>query len=133
MNTTNLVVAAYLIYLPIALVLIAWSARMLFKNGMIFMMDIFHGNEALAKSTNRLFEVGYFLLNVGFALMILKMADIITNREMIEVLSAKIGGFTVYLGVIFMVNVILFMKGRKHVRQAQFERELMASKYAAKK
>lgn len=133
MNTTNLVVAAYLIYLPIALILIAWSARMLFKNGMIFMMDIFHGNEALAKSTNRLFEVGYFLLNVGFALMILKMADIITNREMIEVLSAKIGGFTIYLGVIFMVNVILFMKGRKHVRQAQFEREMMASKYAVKK
>lgn len=133
MNTTNLVVAAYLIYLPIALILITWSARMLFKNGMIFMMDIFHGNEALAKSTNRLFEVGYFLLNVGFALMILKMADIITNREMIEVLSAKIGGFTVYLGVIFMVNVILFMKGRKHVRQAQFEREMMASKYAVKK
>jgi hypothetical protein len=133
MNTTNLVVSAYLIYLPIALILIAWSARMLFKNGFIFMMDIFHGNEALAKSTNRLFEVGYFLLNVGFALMILKMADIITNREMIEVLSAKIGGFTVYLGVIFMINVFLFMKGRKHVRQAQFEREMMTSKYAEKK
>jgi hypothetical protein len=131
MNTTNLVVAAYLIYLPIAFILIAWSARMLFKNGFIFMMDIFHGNEALAKSTNRLFEVGYFLLNVGFALMILKMNDLFSNREMIEVLSSKIGGFTIYLGVIFMVNVILFMKGRKHVRQAQFEREMIAKKYDA--
>src|SRR5688572_24110050 len=67
------IVQAYLIYLPITLALTLYVARTLFKNARVFMMDIFNGRAEIADSTNRLFEVGFYLLNMGFALWFLKI------------------------------------------------------------
>ena len=62
-----MIITAYLIYLPIALLLTYYVARILFKNGKVFMIDIFRGREEIATATNRLFEMGFYLLNLGFA------------------------------------------------------------------
>jgi hypothetical protein len=114
MTTTNLILIAYFIYLPIALVLTFYVARTLFQNGIVFMLDIFHGKEGIANSTNKLFEVGFYLLNIGFALMILKIdMPLTTYQSMVEVLSAKIGGFAIYLGAMLFGNLFLFFRGRK--------------------
>lgn len=112
--TTNIVLWAYLIYLPIALSLTYYVARTLFQNGKVFMLDIFHGREDIALSTNKLFEVGFYLLNVGFALLILRIdAQLGSPQRMIEVLSYKIGGFAIYLGLMLFGNLFLFFRGRK--------------------
>ena len=37
------------------------------------MTDIFKGREEIAKATNKLFETGFYLLNIGFALKIMEM------------------------------------------------------------
>ena len=39
-----MIITAYLIYLPIALLLTYYVARILFKNGKVFMIDIFRGS-----------------------------------------------------------------------------------------
>ena len=93
---TQIILTAYLIYLPIALVLTYYVAHTLFKNGRVFMLDIFNQKEDIAFSTTRLFEVGFYLLNIGFALMILQIDNpgyglVDTYQEMVEVLSRKIG------------------------------------------
>ena len=85
------------------------------------MLDIFHGNESLATSTNKLFEIGYFLLNIGCALLILEISYVDSTQMMIEKLASKIGGFTIWLGVVFMLNVVLFLKGRKHANRPKPE------------
>ena len=111
---TSIIITAYLIYLPVVLALTWYVARTLFNNGKIFMLDIFHGREDIAFSTNKLFEVGFYLLNVGFALLILPIYSGLNNRqEMIEVLSIKIGGFSIYLGLMLFFNLYLFFRGRK--------------------
>ena len=69
------VVIAYLIYLPIALGLTWYVARTLFRNAIIFMQDIFHGRNELASATNDLFRIGFYLINLGFALYILKIGQ----------------------------------------------------------
>ena len=65
-----MIFTTYTIYLPIVIALTIYVARSLFKNSKVFMMDIFNGREEIAMSTNRLFEVGFYLLNIGFALLI---------------------------------------------------------------
>ena len=67
----TLTVTMYLIYLPIALGMTFLVANVLFKNSKIFMLDIFHGRTEIALATNRLFEIGFYLLNIGAALLIL--------------------------------------------------------------
>lgn len=69
METTKILIG-YSIYLPVALFLTYYVSKTLFKNGKIFMLDIFKGREDIAQATNKLFETGFYLLNIGFALMI---------------------------------------------------------------
>jgi hypothetical protein len=116
------IVAAYFIYLPIALVLTWLVAKTLFQNGLIFMRDIFFGREEMARATNALFKTGFYLLNVGFALYILKIYGVLTGmQDTIEVLSSKIGGYTIYLGIMLFLNLYLFFRGKKASRQRRVE------------
>lgn len=114
MKNINLILTAYFFYLPIVLALTYYVSKTLFKSGEKFMLDIFHGQEEIALATNKLFEVGFYLLNVGFALYILKMYYISNVQQMVEVLSSKVGSFSIYLGVVLFLNLYLFLRGRKH-------------------
>ncbi|HEU4472888.1 MAG TPA: hypothetical protein VFR58_17460 [Flavisolibacter sp.] len=114
------VIAAYLVYLPVALLLTWLVAHSLFKNGLIFMRDIFFGREDIARATNSLFKIGFYLLNIGFSLYILKIYHALTGmQDTIEVLSAKIGGFSIYLGLMLFLNLYLFFRGKRVARQKQ--------------
>ena len=110
------IIIAYGIYLPISLALTFFVAKSLFKNAKVFMLDIFHGKEEIAHSTNKLFEMGFYLLNLGFALLILEIhyQSSVTNYQVvIEILSSKIGGFSIYLGIVLFLNLMLFFRGRR--------------------
>jgi len=113
---TSKIIVGYFIYLPVIILLTYFVSRTLFKNGRIFMMDIFKGREEIALSTNKLFEVGFYLLNLGFGLSILRISSYKFNntyQELIEILSSKIGGFSIYLGVMLFLNLFLFFRGRR--------------------
>lgn len=122
METTKILIG-YSIYLPIALFMTYYVSKTLFKNGKIFMLDIFKGREDIAQATNKLFETGFYLLNIGFALMILQM-NIYQNsyQELIEKLSYKIGGFSIYLGFMLFFNLYFFFRGKRKAKEAQEER-----------
>ncbi len=117
MEKVNLILTGYFIYLPIVLALTYYVSKTLFKSGERFMLDIFHGQEEIALATNKLFEVGFYLLNIGFALYTLKMYRAANVQGLVETLSTKIGGFAIYLGVVLFFNLYLFMRGRKHARR----------------
>ena len=105
---------AYLIYLPVIIVLTWYVAHTLFKNSKVFMLDIFSGKEQIAYSTNTLFETGFYLLNLGFALLIMEVSfQIESSRNLLEILSSKVGGFAIYLGIMLFFNLYLFFRGRR--------------------
>lgn len=111
---TQLNTQAYVVYLPVALLMTFLTARVLFKNSKIFMTDIFNGREVIALATNRLFEVGFYLLNVGAAFLILKISQSLESpRDVFELLSLKLGGFSIYLGIMLFFNLFLFFRGKR--------------------
>ncbi len=111
---TKFIVTAYYIYLPVVIVLTWYVARVLFRNGRAFMNDIFNGNEVMATSTNRLFELGFYLLNVGFAFTIMEVTYHIKDYQgLLEELSVKLGGYSIYLGIMLFFNMYLFFRGRR--------------------
>ena len=124
---TNFNLIAYLIYLPVAILMTIFVANTLFKNGKIFMNDIFHQKLEIAKATNTLFKIGFYLLNIGFALAIIHMYKIDGSEDLIVRLSTKIGGFAIYLGFMLIFNLILFMKGRSRALNKEREEALEAS------
>ncbi len=125
METTKILIG-YAIYLPIALFLTYYVSKTLFKNSKIYMLDIFKGREEIANATNKLFETGFYLLNLGFALMILEMNMYDNSYQvLIEKLSYKIGGFSIYLGLMLFLNLYFFFRGKRKASQAQVEQQIV--------
>lgn len=125
METTKTLIG-YAIYLPIALFLTYYVSKTLFKNSKVYMLDIFKGREEIAIATNKLFETGFYLLNLGFALMILEMNVYNDSyQNLIEALSYKIGGFAIYLGLMLFLNLYFFFRGKRKAREAAREEKII--------
>ena len=69
----NTIVITYLTYLALSIGLTVWVAQTLHKNGRVFLVDVFHGNEALADSVNHLLVVGFYLINLGYVTLALRI------------------------------------------------------------
>ncbi len=111
----NLIIGVYIIYAVSITISTIYVARTLFTNSKTFMHTIFNGREELANATNKLFETGFFLLAFGLGLWYMQTdRNIYENREFFEVLSVKLGGFIIFLGILLFFNLYMFFRGMKH-------------------
>src|ERR1700730_145189 len=107
-------ITTYLIYLVISIALTIWVARTLHKNGRVFLVDVFHGNEALADSVNHLLVVGFYLINFGYVSLAMKLGyDVATAQQGIEALSVKVGLVLLVLGGMHFFNLFIFSRMRR--------------------
>ena len=107
----NYIIITYLLYLVITISLTVWVAKTLFKNGKVFLVDIFHGNKELADSVNNLLLVGFYLVNIGYAVYTLQVDYAIINpQQLIESLSLKVGLIILILGAMHFFNLYIFFK-----------------------
>ena len=106
--------STYLIYVAISIALTIWVGRTLHKNGRVFLVDVFHGNEALADSVNHLLVVGFYLINFGYVSLALKLGYTIeTAEQSVEALSVKIGMVLLVLGGMHLFNLYVFSRMRR--------------------
>lgn len=110
-----MVTIAYILYLAISIGLTVWVARTLSTNGEVFLIECFGHDETLAKSTNHLLVVGFYLVNLGFILLTLQFGqEPDTLTEAIRFLSSKVGLAVVVLGGMHFFNMHAIAKfGRK--------------------
>ncbi len=119
LTNSNLTLTAYCIYILFVTGLTFGVARILFRNSREFMRIIFGGRENLALATNQLFEVGFFLFGFGIGLLWLYIGyNIASTKGLFEVLSSKIGGFTLFIGGLLFFNLWLFFRGMKYRKRA---------------
>src|SRR4029077_491254 len=117
----------YLLYVAISLAATIWVGRSLHGNGRIFLVENFHGREALADSVNHLLLVGFYLVNVGFISLALRYGTKPTDLVgAVEFLSTKIGLVIVLLGLMHFFNMRMLVRFRE---SALFGR--LAPTYAA--
>jgi hypothetical protein len=110
----NTVVPCYVIYLAASVALTIWVARTLHKNGRVFLVQAFHGNETMADSVNHLLVVGFYLINVGYIALALKYGAKPTSvQESFEFLSTKLGLVLLVLGAMHFFNMFNFDKMRR--------------------
>lgn len=107
-------IPTYLAYLAISIALTVWVARTLHKNGRVFLVDTFEGNEPLADSVNHLLVVGFYLINIGYVTMVLKYGAAAADaQEALETLSTKVGRVLLVLGAMHFFNLYVFTKLRR--------------------
>jgi len=139
----DLIVTTYIAYLPVAILLTFVVARVFFKNSKIFMLDIFSGREEIAMSTNKLFQTGFYLLSLGFALFKMEINKMnfstfeavkkevgyvdeyvlhFGQQEMFEVLSSKVGLLAVALGLMVFFLTFMLFRGKKKTAENKARR-----------
>jgi TRAP-type C4-dicarboxylate transport system permease large subunit len=108
----------YLGYLGLSLALTIWVARTLHRNGRVFLVDAFGGNEALADSVNHLLVVGFYLVNAGCVALYLKETQRPNDAAAaLELLSTKIGLVLLVLGAMHFLNLCIFSAMRRRYRR----------------
>lgn len=114
----NFYLLVYGVYLPVTVLLTVWVARTLFKNGRLFLVDIFHGNEQLADSVNKLLLTGFYLVNIGYATLTLRTTEPVNSYQgSVETLSIKIGTIILILGAMHFFNLYVFYKLRNRAQE----------------
>jgi hypothetical protein len=110
----NMVIVTYGIFFAISLGMTIWVAKPLHRNGRLFLIDAFHGNEERADAVNHLLVVGFYLLNIGFVLLYLKMGRNPTNSvQAVEYAATKLGVVMLVLGGMHFFNMYNFDKMRR--------------------
>jgi hypothetical protein len=103
----------YLGYLLISVGLTVWVGRSLFRNGQVFLDDAL-GDERLAKSVNHLLVVGFYLLNLGYTTVAIKVAsDVSGATSAVETLSIKVGFVLLVLGAVHFFNLYVLSRFRR--------------------
>ena len=110
-------VHVYIAYAAIAVGLTIYLARTLFRTGAVFLEDVFR-DKRMADSVNRLLVIGFYLLNLGYALVTLKAYGAGTPVAAIETLAAKLGTLLLSLGVVHFGNLYLFHRIRRRAQLA---------------
>ena len=105
----NPTVITYVLYLAIAIAMTVWVARTLHRNGRVFLVRTFEGDEKLADSVNHLLVVGFYLVNIGFISLFLRL-DIHPENvaAVFEAISWKVGVVLMVLGAMHFFNLFVF-------------------------
>ncbi|GAA4253415.1 hypothetical protein [Dactylosporangium darangshiense] len=110
----DLKLGTYLVYLAVSIVLTVWVARTLKRNGQVFLDDAFE-DERLAESVNHLLVVGFYLLNLGYVAVALKIskATLDDGSEAMEALAMKLGFVLLVLGAVHFFNLYVLSRFRR--------------------
>jgi hypothetical protein len=101
---------AYGLYLVISIAMTIWVARVLSKNGEVFLVKCFGQEEDLAKSTNHLLVIGFYLVNIGFICTRLGAGWNMSAEDFIPAVGSRVGLAVLVLGGMHFFNMIMIAK-----------------------
>jgi hypothetical protein len=114
MNTAAITIIHHLVYILISVSLTVWVGRTLFKNGQVFLVESFNGNEAMADSVNHLLLVGFYLVNLGVVSLFLRLGARPEDAvDFFELLSLKLGIVLLLLGMMHYFNMFNIARMRR--------------------
>jgi hypothetical protein len=117
-DTTSYLVGVYAAYGVASVGLTVGLARTLFRNGAVFLESVFADDPKMAEAVNKLLVVGFYLLNFGYACLLMKSERAVDTIQAIEILASKLGYLLISLGVIHFGNIYLFHRMRQRARMA---------------
>src|SRR5215469_9764005 len=111
------IVGTYLLYLLISTGLTVVVGTGLARSGRAFLLDVFGGNDTLARAVSRLLVLGFYLLSLGFVTLTMRTGgDIGSARAGLQLLSVKIGEVLLVLGVLPLVALTALTRTRRRAQ-----------------
>lgn len=106
----------YFIYIAASAVLTVWVSRTLFRNGRPFLVSALK-DEGLADSVNTLLVVGFYLINLGAAALLINAGGTPGSvADMIQETVTRVGGVALVLGCMHFFNMFVLYVIRRSGR-----------------
>lgn len=109
----------YLAYLAMSLVITVTVGQTLHHHGRPFLISVFSGNVPLADALNHLLLAGFYLTNMGLAVLLVPTDTRIEHAiQALEVLSRKTGLVLLILAGMHVNNVLILLAIRRRHEKA---------------
>ena len=118
----NYNILTYAVYVVIMIYIIVWVGKAFHHNGSVFIHDFFPKNTTLAETSNNLLLVGYYLFNIGYAVLQVRYwRDVDSVAVLIASVARKIGLLLFLLTVLHYNNILMiYLFSQKKTKSSQF-------------
>ncbi len=104
----NHLVTYYSVYLGVCVIFIAALGRVLHRAGRTFLADAFAGNTVLVGAVQRLLDIGFYLVSLGYVTLTYStVLQMDSWDQVIDIVSWKVGGLLLVLGVAHIFNLLV--------------------------
>jgi hypothetical protein len=113
----NYNILSYLLYGCITFYIIYYVGKLFHRNGRIFILRLFQGNESLTDTTNNILLLAYYLFNIGYAVMQFSFWGKVSGiHTLISTISMKTGVLILILALTHYFNILLiyFLSNRNN-------------------
>lgn len=108
-------VVVYIVYVIMAVALIAWLAVVLQREGRVFLDDVFAHQPNLADSVSKLLVTGFLVFTLGYALLLLRIDATATVLEALRSSVQQFGLLLLSLGAMHSLNMLILLQVRRRV------------------
>ena len=104
----NYNILSYGVFIGIMIFIIGYVGRMFHRNGRVFILNLFHGEEHKTDNLNNLLLLAYYLFNIGYTFVTLRFWETITGiQAMIAALADHLAVLILILAVTHYFNMLL--------------------------
>src|SRR6187402_3057254 len=100
-------ILAYIIYLFITYLITVRVGFIFYRNGRLFILELLKNDVALTDFINRILLVGYYLLNLGYATIIVSTWSVVHSwQELFLTITMMTGKILLTLSVMHFFNML---------------------------
>lgn len=101
------------LYLVVAVTMTVWLASTLYRNGIALLRERDGQHLALAEATSYLLVIGFSLFTLGYAFLLLDVAEDMDSMTALQVLVQRLGILLVSLALIHLGSTLFFLRFRR--------------------
>jgi hypothetical protein len=107
----------YFLYLIASVLLTVWVGNTLHRNGRLFLIAVFQ-EQGLADSVNRLLVVGFYLINLGAAALLINTGGAPASlADMVQETVTRLGVVLLVLGAMHFFNMLVLHVMRRPLQK----------------
>lgn len=108
-------ILAYIIYLFITCLVTVRVGFLFFRNGRVYILGLLEGDVSLADFINRILLVGYYLVNLGYAVVMISCwSEVHTWLELLTSITVMTGRILLTLSVMHYINMAVILLISNH-------------------
>lgn len=99
---------AYILYLVITFIITVWAGLLFYRNGRVYILTLLKNDGHLTDAINKMLLTGYYLLNLGYAAVMIAFWKTITSyTEMITTVAGMTSRIMLTLAAIHFLNMLV--------------------------